>query len=484
MKIGFEQFEAMADHLEEGSAIRQRLDALRFWIYDFPQLEEYRQRVAYSNDSDELCNHAEFDDVEIVSKITEIAEEICDCEISFPRPTSASQAWAAIHCLARDYGLAINDFDASAFETRECQYKILCALLCHALSDRCEKQRDYVGKVMAIGRSDVQQEIMRILQESAQYRNDDDDNYETGDYSTFMEASAASLSASFEYESDIDTKRDMTEAFGDDNLDSDSPQRTKRLHVDRDDNSFEEVHNVGQHESTDQDILRTKIAKLQLEVKKSRQQEMDFILKVDEERSQHRAEMLQMESRYLRTIRDLEDKYTNEISERNREIEMLRDYEQSAKKLREENSRLLDDLDVLECSKEKLSFTEELLRKCREKVALIGDAHDALEREEKAHAVSVDKCLALEGELAVLKPLKRQLEEYRMRATDAEVALAECREDLRRVKVKSSGLEGTNKSLQRGARLQRDEAVSLQKLLQEEGDKSGKGGIAVGIGMR
>ena len=101
----------MADRMEEGSAIRQRLSALRFWIYNFPQLEEYHQRVV-SNDSDELCNHAEFDDDEIVCKIIEIAEEICDCEISFPRPTSASQSWAAIHCLARDNGLAIDDFDA------------------------------------------------------------------------------------------------------------------------------------------------------------------------------------------------------------------------------------------------------------------------------------------------------------------------------------------------------------------------------------
>ena len=233
--------------MEEGSAIRQRLDTL-------PQLKEYRQRVE-SNDSDELCNHAEFDDAEIVSKFIKIAEEICNCDTSFLCPTSASETWAAVHCLLRDNGLAINNFDVPAFKTRKCQYKILCTLLCHALSDRCKKQHGYVGKVMSIGRSDVQQEIMRILQESAQLRNDDHDNYKTGDYSTFMEASAASLSASFEYKSDIATKRDRTDAFGDNNLNSDSPQRTKHLQVDRDDNSFEEVHNVGQHKSTDEDIL-------------------------------------------------------------------------------------------------------------------------------------------------------------------------------------------------------------------------------------
>ena len=114
----------------------------------------------------------------------------------------------------------------------------------------------------------------------------------------------------------------------------------------------------------------------------------------------------------------------------------------------------------------------------------MANAHDALERVEKAHAASVDKCLALEGELAVLKPLKRQLEEYQMRVTDAEVALAKFRKDLQRVKVKTSGLEGINEVLQRGASLQHQEAVSLQKLLQQEGGKSGNGGIAVGIGMR
>eukprot|EP00984_Skeletonema_dohrnii_P033378 scaffold29755_cov67-Skeletonema_dohrnii-CCMP3373.AAC.1 len=64
----------------------------------------------------------------------------------------------------------------------------------------------------------------------------------------------------------------------------------------------------------------------------------------------------------------------------------------------------------------------------------------------------------MENELAQLKPLKRQLEEYRVRATDAEVALAECRDDLRRFKEKSSGLEGANLALQRGVNLQQAEA--------------------------
>ncbi|KAL7541740.1 hypothetical protein ACHAXR_011183 [Thalassiosira sp. AJA248-18] len=483
--------------VDDGPGLHQ-LAAIHFWLFDFHQLEAYRQEVNAIDSDDPECSFSQFDDLQVLVKIMEITEEICDGKISSPtqRPsiTCASQAWAAVHGLIRESGLAVEEFDDddARFGTRECQYKMLCALLCHALSDRCERQRDYVGRIMAIGRPDVQQEIMKILQENTQCSSDVEDNNETGDYSAFMEASVLNVSGSFEYESDnenpsVDMKRNRSDAFGGDSLGSDSlPQGKKRHHAEEEDDSFEEK--VGEQSTTQcnsakEDNLRATVTKLELELKESRQQEMDLTLKVDEEQSQHRAEMLQVESKYLKMIRDLEDKSTNEISEQKRELDTLRHCEQSAKELKEENSRLRDDLDVLECSKEKLSYTEEQLRKCREKIELIGDANDALKREEAAHAASVDKCLTLETELAQLKPLKRQLEEYRVRATDAEVALAECRDDLRRVKEKSSGLEGANKALARGAHLQQTEAGNLQKRLQEEGGKSGKEGTAVGIGM-
>lgn len=96
----------------------------------------------------------------------------------------------------------------------------------------------------------------------------------------------------------------------------------------------------------------------------------------------------------------------------------------------------------------------------------------------------MDKCLSLENELSKLKPLKRQLEENRIRATDAEVALAECRDDLRRIKEKSYGLEGSNKALRGAADMHHGEAMNMQKRLQEDGGKSDRDGTAVGTGMR
>jgi predicted RNase H-like nuclease (RuvC/YqgF family) len=81
-----------------------------------------------------------------------------------------------------------------------------------------------------------------------------------------------------------------------------------------------------------------------------------------------------------------------------------------------------------------------------------------------------------------LKPLKRQLEEYKVRATDAEVALIECREDLRRLKERSCGLEGVNEELKRGVDAHMAEVGSFQRRL-KEGEALESGG-GVGIGMR
>lgn len=470
----------------------QGLTALHYWLFDFPQLESYRNQDDNNNDVSVDNIFTDFDNLDIVNKIINIAEEICDCYADDDKaPTTVGEAWSIIHNLVREKGLlSTNDGDVNNNVDKDCQYNILCALLCHAVSDNCKGKKSYVNGLMSMGRPDLLQDIMAIIQGNNSGGSSDVED--TGDYSAFMEASVASLSETFEeYESD-NNKDDDIDMKGNnsgkvDNGDeeemvSDSPQGKRLFEESRDDSSSNHQSQSSKGDGAE-DNLRATIAKLQQELKASRQQEANLAIKNDEDQSNHRAEMLQVESKHLKTMRDIEDKYINEVSEQKRELENLRDYKQSAKELKEENSKLRDELDVLECSKEKLSYTEEQLRKCRDKIELIGDAHDALQREEKAHASSVDKCLSLENELAQLKPLKRQLEEYRVRATDAEVALAECREDLRRIKEKSSGLEGANRELKSRADMHQTEAGNMQKRLQEEGGKSDKAGIAVGVGM-
>lgn len=362
-------------------------------------------------------------------------------------------------------------------------------------------------------RPDVQRELMRILQENAASNNnnsadgDESINNETGDYSVLMNGSVMSAcleedNEDFDDEEDslpdssaVSMKRGRKEAFGEETTpdDGDNLQKQKRPYSETgvDDSYFEEVVDEqeqlnetmasSQHTTEEVNDLRATVEKLQKELKQFRDQEMNLTLKIDEMESQHRGEMIRVESEALQIVRGQEEKYSREVSDLKHELETLRDCDVKSKEYKEEVTRLRDELDVLQFSKEKLSFTEEQLRKCREKIELIGDAQDALEREEKAHASVVEKCIELENELSQLKPLKRQLEEYKVRATDSEVALTECREDLRRLKERSSGLEGANEALKRGVSLQQAEAGSLQRLLQEEGGEDDGVGIGIGI---
>lgn len=438
--------------------------------------------VTTDDDSSEFYNN-----LTSLSKLIKVAEEICDCESppSAPQPTSVLEAWACIHNLLIDCGISSEEFEEEDFESQECQYIVLSTLLCHALSSNCKNQKLYVGRIMGWDRPDVQQEIMTIVQENAHQGSDTESCGETGDYSVLLNASLVNSTIDLGYGVDTSCqKRNRDETFGEDDEEGDvDPPQEKRHNTTSvgDDDTENNIAVTKQLFGSDDD--QATIAKLKQELKESQQQETDLTVKMDEVQSLHRAEMLQLESKYLQQIRDMEDKYSHETSAQKKELGILRDRDQNVTEMKEENLRLRDELDILQCSKEKFIHTEEQLRKCREKIEAFGDVHDALQREEKAHAVLVDKCLEMENELAQLKPLKRQLEEYRVRATDAEVALAECRDDLRRFKEKNSGLEGANMALQRGVNLQQAEADALQKRLQEEGQRSGEGGSAVGVGM-
>ena len=50
----------------------------------------------------------------------------------------------------------------------------------------------------------------------------------------------------------------------------------------------------------------------------------------------------------------------------------------------------------------------------KEKLQQITDVKEALQREEVAHSKSVDEYLRLDSKLTALRPLKRQLEEYKL----------------------------------------------------------------------
>ncbi|KAL7486890.1 hypothetical protein ACHAW6_012487 [Cyclotella cf. meneghiniana] len=456
------------------------LTALRCWLSSFPLLESY-----------DIDDTNAFSRCDFVCKLIEIAAEIFDAEPpSSRRPSTVGEARSALHDILENSGGIAQTIEADDNPNSfEYQYTLLSTLLCHALSEACHHRPTYVQRIMAMS-GDVQRQLMRIIQENAEGAASDVE--ETADYSTIVRGSAIHRTIDEEGESD-DELPDSTDIldrstiveWGDNHRDN-VAVKTMMMATEEDNAYLDEDANEGIKISTsdgEAKQLRATIEKLQKQLAESRQQESNLLLQVDEMQAHHKAEMIRLESQSIQTARQQEEKYMREISELKRNLEHLHAADVKCKEINEEMTRLRDELDVLNFSKEKLAFTEEQLRKCREKLEDIGDAKTALEREEKAHSVSVDKCIALENELAQLKPLKRQLEEYKVRAVDSEVALAECREDLRRLREKSFGLEGANEALKRGVDLQKAEVGSLQKRLQREGEEGLQSGGGVGVGM-
>ena len=395
-----------------------------------------------------------------------MAKEIYDVELSVELSTVEEARLQLLKLLN-------SDSPSSDSEAELDDGRLLSMMLIEALSPSCPSRRESVQRIMGMS-GEVQRELMRIIQENANNCSDAEGD-ETADYSSILDGT---MDGSIDEEEE--ELPDTTAILNRSALFEIDEHRV--VEQQDEDNSYLSEVEIKPTSDNETKQLQSTIEALQKQLSESRQQERNLTLQIDDLEASHKAEMIRIESQSIQSARQQEEKYSHEISELKRSLEHAQSTNQKNKQYQEENKQLRDELDVLNFSKEKLSYTEEALRKAREKLVELADAQSALEREEKSHAAAVEKCIALEGELAQLKPLKRQLEEYKVRATDNEVALAECREDLRRLKEKSWGLEGMNEELKRGVGAQMAEVGSLQKRLKESDELESGGGI--GVGMR
>ena len=231
--------------------------------------------------------------------------------------------------------------------------------------------------------------------------------------------------------------------------------------------------------------LRAKLEFVGKELEVARQRESDLGSQLEDIESRHRSEKMKIEADSIAREKDVGDKYSEELTALRREVEELRHCRKDAADAREELDALRDEVDVLHHTKERMASTEEQFRKCREKLEQMGDAKEALTRAEEAHGAAVARGLELENELKVLQPLRRQLEDYKTRAVDAEVKLAESQEELQNLQRLSSELTGMNKELKQGVMIHQSETEGLRKRLMEDADSSGGAkGPAVGEGLR
>ena len=231
--------------------------------------------------------------------------------------------------------------------------------------------------------------------------------------------------------------------------------------------------------------LKGKLEFVGKELEVARQREADLGSQLEDIESKHRAEKMKIEADSIAREKDITDQYSEELTALRREVEELRHCRKDAADAREELDALRDEVDVLNHTKERLASTEEQFRKCREKLEQMGDAKEALTRAEEAHGAAIARGLELENELKSLQPLRRQLEDYKTRAVDAEVKLAECQEELQNLQKLSSELTGMNKELKQGVMIHQSETEGLRKRLMEDTESSGGAkGPAVGEGLR
>jgi DNA repair exonuclease SbcCD ATPase subunit len=202
---------------------------------------------------------------------------------------------------------------------------------------------------------------------------------------------------------------------------------------------------------------------LKRDLERSTTREADLAIKLQELEMTVRRNMIKIESSSLRTIEEADAAHRKEIEELRYELHVLQDIQDREQMAQRQLTKLKDEIDLMQNAKEKLAETEEKYRKCRERLEKLADVKECLKREEEAHSASVSECLRLEAEIKSLAPLRRQLEEYKVRAVDAEVKLVECQEDLKRLKILSRNLNNTQEDLLGGTRVLQEEAEALRR---------------------
>ena len=218
------------------------------------------------------------------------------------------------------------------------------------------------------------------------------------------------------------------------------------------------------------------------ELDAARQTENQLRGQLEELQAKNRATRMKIESEALNRENELRQELMEKNSTLEKELKKYKETSLEGSLAKEQLSALQDEIDVMRHSQLKLQHLEDQYRKVKEKLEQMGDVSKALESEEKAHSEAVSKCLQLENELALLQPLKRQLEDYKARATDAEVRLVDCEDEIKKLREASQNLNGIHNELQKGSLQHMIEAEELRKRLQDN-DESDVHGLGVGEGL-
>ena len=209
------------------------------------------------------------------------------------------------------------------------------------------------------------------------------------------------------------------------------------------------------------------------ELESERRQANNLRLKLEEMEAKNRAIQMKIESENLENSNKVREEYDNRIKNLEHQLKKARKNAENSDTMKDEILRLKDEVDILHASQTKFKQTEEQFGKMKERIEKMGDLKKILESEQKAHGEAIAKCIDLENKINVLAPLKGQLEVYKNRATDAEVQLVDCQDELRKLKESSHDMIDQNKELHVNSQRQKAEVEALRQQLADDQTTAG-----------
>jgi hypothetical protein len=214
--------------------------------------------------------------------------------------------------------------------------------------------------------------------------------------------------------------------------------------------------------------LRLNISQLEDQLRQQKDREIETEDREQEKEARFRHQLLQMERQAFDRAAEQHELYQEQIANLRAQLETLEKEVAEGRKAQRELKQARDEMDVLQHHKQVLHETTEKLRKYKDKVTELQDVREALQQEQEAHGRAVDEIVRLENAVNGLEPVKRQVEQYKMRAIEAEVKLVECQDYLSRLEQKVSDQSLAEEHYFRGSFLQQEQIDDLQRRIQEE----------------
>jgi len=214
--------------------------------------------------------------------------------------------------------------------------------------------------------------------------------------------------------------------------------------------------------------IREQTIQLQDELAKKEKREKEMQEQLERSEIIFRQQLMKVEAEASRRHEDTRADYQRQLTDVRAQLTKMQEQHQKASQAQSQLALVQDDQELLRHTQQQLVETQGRLATYREKVQMLSDVKEALKREEEAHSKSVQECLELRSSLQNLQPLQRQLEDYKARATEAEVQLVETQDTLR--KVQENGLLGGSAStdMERICQAQQDEIMELRLRLEQE----------------